>query len=251
MAKKKQPEQKGAPEWVLTYGDMMSLLLCFFVILFSLSEIKDDQKVRQILENLRESFGGLNTSTGQVIGEKPPMNTLLKVLQEWRRPREKQHAGDSPMKGQHGKYTEVRRINEGLEFRVGRGGRTPFVRGSAEIDPEFKAELAPLADVLRDFTNVLSVRGHCSLDDFPPGTARGQYDRLSYERAQAIKDFLIDRCGLEARRLRAVACGDMQPLVAMAYDEDQHAENRRVEIICRQVLVDDYALAAAAGESGE
>ena len=251
MAKKKKKAPEGAPEWMVTYGDLMTLLLCFFVILFSLSEMKDDSKVQQILEQLREAFSGTAQSTGMVVGEAPPQNTLEKVLEEWRRPIEKLRVGRSQMQGQHGKHTEVRRINEGLEFRIGKGGKTPFARGSAEILPEFKPELRKLAKLLRGYNNVLSIRGHCSLNDFAPDTPRQAKDALSFTRAQAIKEYLIQRCDLEARRIRAVACGTIQPLNAKAYEEAEHAENRRVEVIFRQVLVDDYLAAQMQQQAGE
>jgi flagellar motor protein MotB len=104
---------------------------------------------------------------------------------------------------------------------------------------------------MRGYNNVISVRGHCSLNDFAPNAPRKDFDNLSFARAEAIKDYLIDTCGLEAKRIRTVACGDIQPMNAQAYDEEEHAQNRRVEVIFRQVLVDDYAAAGSSGESGE
>ena len=51
MAREKKPEEPptGAPAWMVTYGDMMSLLLCFFIMLVAMSEIKED-KFKKILE---------------------------------------------------------------------------------------------------------------------------------------------------------------------------------------------------------
>ena len=43
MPKKKEEQEEGAPAWMVTYGDMVTLLLCFFVLLFSMSEIKKDK----------------------------------------------------------------------------------------------------------------------------------------------------------------------------------------------------------------
>ena len=47
--KKKNKGGGGAPEWMVTFGDMMSLLLCFFVILVSMSEMKQDQKFQEVM----------------------------------------------------------------------------------------------------------------------------------------------------------------------------------------------------------
>jgi chemotaxis protein MotB len=54
-------ETPGVPEWVVTYGDMMSLLLTFFIMLVSLSDVKADAKYRAILESLQK-YTGYRTS---------------------------------------------------------------------------------------------------------------------------------------------------------------------------------------------
>ena len=56
MAKKKPEEpKKGSPEWMATFSDLMNLLLCFFVLLFSMSSI-DNEKWEKVVESLQNSF---------------------------------------------------------------------------------------------------------------------------------------------------------------------------------------------------
>ncbi len=55
MARKRKAED-GAPAWVVTYGDMMSLLLTFFIILVSMSELKADHKFQRVMESLRQAL---------------------------------------------------------------------------------------------------------------------------------------------------------------------------------------------------
>ena len=57
MAKKCKCPPEGAPAWVVTYGDMMSLLLTFFSLLVALSEIKTEQKWRAIVDEVHRAFG--------------------------------------------------------------------------------------------------------------------------------------------------------------------------------------------------
>ena len=52
-----EPEEKGIPEWVVTFGDMMSLLLTFFIMLVSLSEIKDDETYQKLVDSVQREFG--------------------------------------------------------------------------------------------------------------------------------------------------------------------------------------------------
>ena len=47
----------GIPEWVVTFGDMMSLLLTFFIMLVSMSELKEDERYQAMVESFRQQFG--------------------------------------------------------------------------------------------------------------------------------------------------------------------------------------------------
>ena len=55
MSKKKKKAPEGAPEWMVTFGDLMSLLLTFFVLLFSISEIKSE-KIFDVVVAFRTEF---------------------------------------------------------------------------------------------------------------------------------------------------------------------------------------------------
>ena len=72
MAKKKQEDPpKGSPAWMATFSDLMNLLLCFFVLLFSMSTV-DAEKFEMIVASFQESFsvlpsGGTSVGEGQLI----------------------------------------------------------------------------------------------------------------------------------------------------------------------------------------
>ena len=55
MAKKEDPPKPGAPAWTSTVGDLMNLLLCFFVLLFSMSTI-DEAKLNELIASMNSSF---------------------------------------------------------------------------------------------------------------------------------------------------------------------------------------------------
>jgi chemotaxis protein MotB len=58
----------GAPAWVLPYGDMMSLLLACFLMLLSMSEIKQDHRFRAMADSLRQQFSDETTTAGWLSG---------------------------------------------------------------------------------------------------------------------------------------------------------------------------------------
>lgn len=64
MAKKKEEEAPaGAPAWMATFSDLMNLLLCFFVLLFSMSSV-DAAKYDQVVQSLSQAFSIINTTGG-------------------------------------------------------------------------------------------------------------------------------------------------------------------------------------------
>ncbi len=69
----------GVPEWVVTYGDMMSLLLTFFIMLVSLSEVVANEKYRAVLNALQQ-YVGYQHSAPAPPGEQFPLNSLLMQL---------------------------------------------------------------------------------------------------------------------------------------------------------------------------
>ena len=79
MADKKCPPcpPMGAPDWMVTYGDLMTLLLCFFVLLFSFSSL-ETKKFESLKESMRGAFGvlkGESTTLGKGDARKPPKAT--------------------------------------------------------------------------------------------------------------------------------------------------------------------------------
>ncbi len=69
-------EAPGVPEWVVTYGDMMSLLLTFFIMLVSLSEVVADEKYRAVMEALHR-YLGYSMAPAAPAGKTYPLNSLV------------------------------------------------------------------------------------------------------------------------------------------------------------------------------
>ena len=234
--KKEEKAPEGAPEWMVTYGDAMTLLLCFFVILVSMSELKKDQKFMQVMESLQRAFG-YDGSVGAVPTKNVPTNTLIKRLMELQPP-ERKEAGDSDVKGIQGKQFRVTNVRDGIE--VVYGGRITFDRFSATVRPEFRELLEKTAERLRGYNTKLLIRGHATRERVPEHSIYESQRDLSYARAKAVAR-ILEKAGVRAERLLLVAVGDAEPLKRQAYTEKRRAENRRVEIIVTEDLIDDYA----------
>ncbi len=223
---------------MVTYGDIMTLLLCFFVILVSMSEIKKDQRFQQVMESLRRAFGGYEGSVGPTPLDNTPTNTLLSQLLELDVPKFIEEKGDAEEEGIHGRKFRVTNVRDGLEVVV--GGRIAFARFSAMLKPEGRELIAGAARRLRGYNTKILVRGHATREPLPEDSLYEDARDLSYARAEAVAKEL-EQNGVRRVRIISVAAGDTEPLARQAYTEDRRALNRRVEILITEDLIDDYA----------
>jgi chemotaxis protein MotB len=237
MAKKKKEGPAGAPAWMVTYGDMMTLLLCFFVILVAMSEIKEDRKYEDVVRSIREAFGFVG-GVGALPTDMVPRTSLLDKTLEASRPYEPNNVGDSQQEGIHGKSFRITQVREGVA--VAYGGTITFERFDTKLSPRGSEQVSKIADLLRGHNTKIEIRGHATSEPLPADSPhRDAYD-LSYGRARAVAEALIGQ-GIRASRIRLVAAGDTEKLKEQAYSEDRRAANRRVEVLVRESLVADFA----------
>ena len=236
---KKSPEgPKGAPEWLVTYGDAMTLLLCFFVIIVSFSEVKKDERFQQVMESLRRAFGGYVGSVGAAPIENVPTNSLLQRLLELDVRMMKDKKGDTDEEGIRGRKFRVTNVRDGLKVVV--GGKITFDRFSATLKPEGRELIAKTAERLRGYNTKILVRGHATREPLPKDSVYADARDLSYARAKAVIGEM-ERNGVRNVRLAPVALGNSEPLVRQAYTEERRMLNRRVEILVTEDLIEDFA----------
>ncbi|QDT17631.1 flagellar motor protein MotB [Alienimonas californiensis] len=198
----------GVPEWVVTYGDMMSLLLTFFIMLVSMSEIKDEGRVRAILEVFQQRFGpseGIAASPGP-----SPLD---------RNDRERANAsGQQRPLGTDRETADARdtagTFNGAAEAPPDRppalAGPAAFDRFGAEVGPKMTATLDSLAAALHRTSGEVIVRGHASPEGLPPGSPHEDVWALSRARAEAVAAALQER-GVAASRFRIESAGATTP----------------------------------------
>ncbi len=237
MARKHVCPPKGAPAWVLTYGDMMSLLLCFFVLLASLANYDDKDKLfMAAMESISKAFG----ATGQVgyFPEKQvDFKSFLIQLQSHVVPVETRNYGHSDEPGVDGRLYRVKKVRDGVELTV--GGPIAFGRFSAELEPPMKDILEKLIGELKGKTNKLEIRGHTTNEPLPLESNHKDHFALGFARARSVADYLVTK-GIDPRSIRVSSAGPYEPVKGQAYTDDRRAANRRVEIVVTQALLTDY-----------
>jgi chemotaxis protein MotB len=257
-----EEEKRAIPAWVVTFADLMSLLMCFFVLLLSFSEI-DAQKFKQIAGELSKAFGvqreipalEIPMGTSPIFDKfspAPPEPTVVNEirqtttdqqpqLQTLNDPTEQavQDAIQEQMDANLAEILDVLepaimdgRINVSedqrrIVIRVEEKGSFPS--GSAQLTWEFEGLLLDMAEVLADMPGDLAVEGHT--DNIPIRTERffSNWD-LSAARAAAVANVLLARDQVSPERLRVTGLADTRPRVANT-TADNRAKNRRVEII--------------------
>lgn len=233
---KREQKSEGAPEWVLTYGDMMSLLLCFFILLQAFSELKKEDLYQEVVRSIQEAFG-YDGGIGRVPSQTPPEVANVIRMRAVAAENFELTRGDSHDEGQEGRRTTVHDVRDGLEFRL--GGAAAFEEGKAELLPEVIPDLTRIAGILRGYNNKIEIRGHTSSVPLPADSPFDDQMDLSYARARAVAGFFEQR-GIDARCVRIVAAGDTEPQVARAYEREDWARNSRVEIRVLESLVPEF-----------
>lgn len=246
MAKKKCKCKAGAPEWMVTFSDMMTLLLCFFVLIVSFSEIKQDEWKVMVTE-MQEALG-IHSGGGAIPSDSDPKLTLMEKLEHLAvRQNRDPNPSNTDDPGMEGRDTTVTRVREGMLFAV--GGRITFEPGSADLSDKAKNQLDQIVKQVRGYNNVIELRGHAS--SMEKSALDGRYHdlwELSAARAKAVMAYLTaPPASLNPERFRLIANADREPLAQQAYTAVDQAPNRRVEVLISEALRQQFTGPEAAG----
>ncbi|GGC96078.1 flagellar motor protein MotB [Halopseudomonas salina] len=261
-----EEDKPGIPAWVVTFADLMSLLMCFFVLLLSFSEI-DAMKFKQIAGELSKAFGVQrdvpaleipmgtspifdNFSPGkpeptpidqvrqQTTEELPQIDTLRAEMEA---DLQEQVASTTEKQIQ----VNLEAIKNVLEQELTEGRlqleqdrkrviirieeRGSFQSGSAVMTEDFEDILFKISEVISQLPGEITVEGHT--DDVPINTARfnSNWD-LSAARASSVANALLATGAVEAQRLKVQGYADTRPRASNEWPETR-ALNRRVEIV--------------------
>jgi OOP family OmpA-OmpF porin len=107
--------------------------------------------------------------------------------------------------------------------KVSRTLRVNFTNGSSAVGNEFLPEIKQLSDFMKDFPSAnLTIEGHTSKQG-----SKALNEKLSEDRAQGIKNILVNMFGIEQARITAIGYG-FNELIVEGDDDESHARNRRI-----------------------
>jgi chemotaxis protein MotB len=232
-----EPDEIGIPEWVVTFGDMMSLLLTFFIMLVSLSEIKEEETYQALVDSMQRQFGYARTVDALTPGESRPRSSAFKPLATTGRAKKKDTAtGGVPDKAPSGEEPTVRVVRPGQMTAV--GSVVFFDLGSDEISPSADVVITNLAEQLRGKPQKIEVRGHVSAEFAARTDGTDEAIMLGFHRAAAVRKLLVQREGLSPNRFRISSAGDSEPM-SRTGRSSAIARNPRVEVFMLDETVED------------
>ncbi len=233
-----EDEAPGVPEWVVTYGDMMSLLLTFFIMLVSLSEVVADQKYRAVLDALQQ-YTGYRGAPKAPAGTSFPLNSMIESVKKTLGSHMNDDTGFGGVKkkSMEGKDAQVFRTREGKALRI----ESPlfFQPNTTEFNEQQQEKLKAIAQQLAGKPNKIEIRGHVSSAPLPEGSSWQNKTELSYHRARKVYKALI-ALKVNANRLRIGATGDREANVST---EPQSSENYdRVDVLILDAFTKDFVV---------
>ncbi len=227
----------GVPEWVVTYGDMMSLLLTFFIMLVSLSEVVADKKYRSILESLHK-YVGYHTSPVSPPGTNYPLNSMIDDLEAKLGSFTDKDNGRGGIRAQsvEGPDLRVWRIGEGTSQQVGQA--VPFAKNDTTLSDLARAQLKKIAADLRGKPNKIEIRAHASPEPLPGDSPYADKLELTYRRARNIYAFLTVEEKIDHDRVRLTAASDIVPLSQSGDKRSRQFD--RAEIFISDMFASEY-----------
>lgn len=255
MAKRKEDPPKPAAAWMSTFSDLMNLLLCFFVLLFSMSTL-DAAKFEQLAASFSDSFsiftaGSTSIGEGLLVGNGVmQLNELDEFMDTMGKESEEIEEEEDPLaelKKEQTKESEelaelieevIREQNLANEIDVDftsqyvsltLNGGILFDSGKATLKPECSAILNKVGIILEKYAkSIIEIEGHT--DNVPIHNSKfADNDELSDARALAVFRYILENTNLDPANLKHAGRGEYLPVADNATAEGR-TKNRRVEI---------------------
>ncbi len=262
--KPEEPQEEGSPAWMNTYGDMVTLLLTFFVLLFSFSTI-DAEKWEEIVNSLsgthvvaitaldpnapddQGDYGAgkfvITSSTPTPTATPEPMETTpilpsgMNVQEAEEGFDELYHKINNYIEDNGLGYLLYVEYTDDYTILLRMSNTAFFDPGQARLDESSKAAIKQVGGILMEYSSyihLVDIEGHT--DNVPIENA--QYEdnwELSYDRADTVRKYLLTITDLAPSLLNVSYYGEYQPIASNDTAEGR-ARNRRVDFVIESIL---------------
>lgn len=282
MARKKKAEEPeehvNHERWMLSYADILTLLLALFIVMFAISKV-DQQKMQTFADGASEAFGSANVAmqgkTGNLSGgdgiltdqapsqdsqvpddqsdQPSPMNqSALQREKAAQQAAQQERANLEKVQQQIAAQLAKAGMGDAAKFEINERGlvvnivtdKVLFDTGAATLRPEGRKVIDTIAPIIEGIPNYVAIEGHT--DDVPVRGNRSNWE-LSTDRATAVLRTLVTD-GIPSSKISASGYADQRP-IASNKDETARAKNRRVAVVVLPTVpLDSTAAAASAAQ---
>lgn len=214
--KRGNEEEVNTEAWITTYSDTITLLLTFFILLYSMAEV-NKEKMQQVSDAMQtQMVGEINVKGDKPIKE--PVSDYDALVDKVNKSVKSNNLTD---------VVKVRQEEKGVVLQLDES--ILFDPGMADLKENSKAVLNSINVLLTDMKNDILVEGHT--DNVPMHTEKyGSNWELSTARAVSVIRYFIEGKGLDPAKFTAKGYGEYKPLVENTTPENK-AINRRVDIL--------------------
>lgn len=248
MKRRDEPEEEGSSySWMDTYGDMVTLLLCFFVLLYSFSSF-DAAKWQKIVQAFTGSSGSTEVAAfDESTIRDDPIGDIDEMINEDDEEQEKKvEAGFSDLYGVILSYINDNKMAD--QVSVSKTEDTIVIRfnemalfrsGEAVILQESIYTMNKITELISDYlyaVKMVRVEGHT--DNVPINTSEF-YDNwdLSVKRATNTLRLILETGLIDESKISAIGYGENQP-IADNDTEEGRSKNRRVDIVIQKIITE-------------
>lgn len=239
--KKKHHEEEGNNErWLITYSDLITLLLVFFIILYAFSKI-DNDKYKNLASGFNTVFGSgtgilVGDGTGEMVGD-----GIGGVGGEGGEQTEEGMLSD--IKDEVDSYLTSNGLEESVSTDIDDRGliirmsnSILFDSGTANIKADNSSSLSTIGTLLNSMPNYIRIEGHT--DNLPISNTKFKSNwELSVLRATNVAEILIADAGIKPERISVLGYGEFRPIADNSTAEGR-AKNRRVDIVIMNTKFD-------------
>lgn len=257
MKKKSKPKKENGERWLLTYSDMITLLLALFILLYGMSNT-DAQKMEQLAAGLNQSLGdgngisifdgtegimdgagnsisnpnetGGQTSTGTTLTPGPTgtLNNTPATI-ETEQDMKTLAKGIDEILNEMGMGETAGTTIEERGLIITFADDVFFDSGKAELKSDMKKGLSQIATLLNRVDNPLVIEGYTDNNPISFSSTFSSNLQLSLVRAGVVAEYLIDIQEVDGARISAVGYGEYRPIASNDTQEGRN-KNRRVTI---------------------
>ncbi|MCX5810538.1 MAG: flagellar motor protein MotB [Proteobacteria bacterium] len=221
-------QHENLERWLLTYADLITLLLAFFIMMYTFSK-QDAQKYEEVSAQLKVIFSGGSglLQQGKAAGksplESPSKANSSEAIKEKLKNELKEISGENSLKNSIFIFTDAR----GVVIRI--MDKAFYDEGKADLKQGAKNALDKIVTTMKEIKNHIRIEGHTDNTPISKGEFKSNWE-LSVRRATEVVRYLVEKGPIPPERISATGYAEYRPINNNDTPENR-ALNRRVEII--------------------